>query len=479
MKKKMKRSTPRGSSAFARNESMSNPRANDTSSSSCILDLCESLWVNIISFLTFVDINNIKPITSHTHSSASKEEEEQSLRYTCKDLRQILTSEEYYQAKVMETFERNYGDARCIIDEWPSAESVGGWRALYYNVLSIYFPLEGWCTLCESWPWGLVLRCGFHGRCFRGDLVRVFQGTDTDVDTSDSQSYHITSDRIFEISFGKDGEAKCNMFGMSVFAKEFGISFEPVKFHRHDDIFPRKLGGFTFHILWHIQDDGDQSQWSERTDLLPFISSNGVKLVGELRKRSHVKPLEGLHRIRLEPLGHLSETLKPRTDPCQASAMMPSLKSGLYVGDYGCEVYGQFRHEIVHILYLDAKMSNNLQATFGNRLPDDVDCYQDSILLVARKITGDIHVPTGEITWFVDVTKKSRGEPPEQVKDVNGISYSVIKSWSGFGTLASYYFGSPSWDEGWLLQLHDGHFAFCWESFRSQEITILYEFPTV
>ena len=98
--------------------------------------------------------------------------------------------------------------------------------------------------------------------------------------------------------------------------------------------------------------------------------------------------------------------------------------------------------------------------------------------MVGRKVTGDMHVPVGEITWFADITRRSdTNTAPTTVEDQNGNRHRIVRSWNGMGTLAYPMFRNPSWDKGWLLELEGNLFAFCWSQFHQQGITILYQFP--
>ncbi|GFH47647.1 predicted protein [Chaetoceros tenuissimus] len=448
--------------------------------------LCENLWVHITSFLTHVD-----PSFSSSTSSII-EKEERALKCTSKTIHQLLTSEEFYQAKTIELFA-----SRSCIQDWPTLENVGSWKSLCH-VLGLYIPLQGLYTLCESWPWGMLMDCKLQNGKVCGDLIRAIPETTMNTNSSRSAcSYSVERVRLFEIQFQIDTfsklQMKCVVYtgdGSIRHAVDFGIikddEVEGPETLTTMNPYPRNQS-FLFHLQWPV---GDNDEDEEEFGRVPFINDDTfhrrhdndpnlfLKLIETLRTKSLVAPLEDLHRIRFELLDQNMKT-------SESVKEIEMFKSGFYVGNYG-EMYGQFQHEIINVSYLDASDVDCLEKVFGSRLSIEVlqrvfdyrlpiqERLQTKIV-VGRKLTGDLHVAAGEITWFADVSKPSSdGDAPVQVVDKDGVTYRVSKSWPGMGTLAYPLFQSSSWNDGWLLQLGNNHFAFCWDKFRDQDVTILH-----
>jgi len=294
----------------------------------------------------------------------------------------------------------------------------------------------------------------------------------------------------------------------------FGMSFTPVLFeHVYNgfgrrnirEVYPRKEGGHLFEIHWQDTTDVNYSPehaWSpgllysfpppDSTDE-QVIYPSGVDIIQTLRFRSIEKLESKQHRLRLEPwIFHPYNLPSIHQSPCvpantnqHSSTLMP-MKCGLFIGNYD-NMYSYCKHEILHVSYVDSSAA--LQDTLGSRkLPDNYQPKHNSFFIFARKVTGDIHVPAGEITWFADMTAKDNDiadndsdsdsdiRTPTNVLDKYGTNHRVIHSWSGYGTLSTIFFSSCSWDKGWLLQLDNGYFAYSWSSFVHQETTVLYEF---
>eukprot|EP00554_Chaetoceros_debilis_P016448 CAMPEP_0194123412 /NCGR_PEP_ID=MMETSP0150-20130528/54419_1 /TAXON_ID=122233 /ORGANISM="Chaetoceros debilis, Strain MM31A-1" /LENGTH=508 /DNA_ID=CAMNT_0038816647 /DNA_START=81 /DNA_END=1604 /DNA_ORIENTATION=+ len=497
----------------------------ENSSESPMKDLCENLWANVFTYLSYVDIqsaapkvvdapNNQNGSKTHMSLSASIEREEQALRCTSKYFHKLLTSEEFYQIKAIESFATNNSRSRGAdengitnvqqsmdIDAWPPLESVGGWRVLYDQILSVYAPLEGYCSICNAWPWGLLLECHFKDGKFCGDLVRAIQNNTIIEGSSTSTSQYIRkSDKIFEISFGQGGEAKCEIFlgdteakdddqqsSTKTHALEFGFNFQRAKLLDHvvTTESPRQKDGFLFKINWdantfanhnllrstcfvwppvgtvpHLWNDDEEGP-PRANEIITGIQKNPWHIDGE----SHTN----LPQLLLEPLDIAWPSRKGNKQTLPTLRKVSSLKmpltSGLYAGSYGSQ-YGCLRHEILHLSYIDPSCPKSLDDVFQSRMPhsDFLGSHDSSsVLLIGRKVTGDMHVPAGEITWFADINRLcGDGTAPATIEDQNGTHHRVVRSWNGLGTLSYSLFRKPSWDEGWLLELEANIFAFNW-----------------
>jgi len=250
--------------AFEQESPSRNPRSNNLISSendegeaATIVNLCEEIWVSIISFIssplasstykvvTEVQRNNT-PI--QTNNSPIDEEQwcEKPLRCTCRTLNRVLKSERYYRAKVTETYfpldevcrgwDSTADDGPAVRTrfpkDWPSVERSGGWRVLH-GILFRYARLEGWYVIGDrALPWGLLVLCRFIGGSFCGDIVRAVpvtsQATDDDAAASSDKLYESLSERIIEISFLEGGSSLCRVLGnivssLRVVVPSFGV----------------------------------------------------------------------------------------------------------------------------------------------------------------------------------------------------------------------------------------------------------------
>jgi len=533
-----------------------------------IVDFCENVWVNILSFLDddptneppssdfkeiearsitnkltkirkvlasgFRPVQNA-PVTTPSISCLKPHvhRDEQALRCVCTNLQQLLTSEKYHRARVMEEFGSGKHNVEMFdqkpsssrsVHQWPKAEDVGGWRNLHEKILRPYAPLEGWHYVWNSWPWGLLVRCQFVDGKFCGDLIRAVPRADVvseDMSMLDNgrinenndvhSVYERVLDKVFEISFDENGAAKC-----AIMIPGFGIPVSPSTdsscfvSHEHRICegtrryrYPSKSDGYLFSITWkRSMDDpaivdfawpniGDvPHHWDDQRgppsahDIIHIIQETNNALQ---RGESHRQAAEDCELL-LEPLNdRLPSGTTTLLDPPPAS---PALKPGLYVGDYGSETYGPLRHEVLHIshMHVDTTCADSLKNAFasslvGSRHPPPERIFGNEgttsgTILVATKVTGDAHVPAGEITWFVDVTSGGvHNNAPSTIRDQSDTEHRVVRSWYGMGTLSFPSFTRPSWDDGWLLELEGNNFAFCWSQFRWEKHTILHEFP--
>jgi len=420
------------------------------------VELNEILWANVLSFLNFVDIQDMVPSLppppqqqqqqqqqQTMKRNLSKDQEEQALRCTCKNLNQLLTSEEYYQIKVMETFANRrtrmddsstaaalLGHSFINANQWPSAESVGGWRSLHDNILTTYVPLEGVCTICNAWPWGLLVKCHFEDGKFCGDLIRAILVPLSD--GTEGGGYKRVLDRIFEISFENNNQTCEIMVGnvssreegrqqqsTKALAHEFGISFEPATLLSNDYImkqFPscqNKDGdadgdgnAFLFKIYWdpivknhnllrstqfvwppmgthpHSWDEKVQGGPPHAHELIQGIQNTQWHSDndGDIGDNGDEETSVDRSQLLLEPLGiTLQMSDLPDQQSSQhnleiaaqvSSSVAPLLKPGIYVGSYG-SMYSCLRHEILHLshIFVDAKSPTSLEEAFGSRVP--------------------------------------------------------------------------------------------------------------
>mmetsp|Transcript_17677 Transcript_17677/g.24931 ORF Transcript_17677/g.24931 Transcript_17677/m.24931 type:complete len:472 (+) Transcript_17677:121-1536(+) len=431
----------------------------------------EDVWVKLLEFLN-------TPL-SHGKNVEAAEIDERSLRCTCKEINKTLASEEYYQAKVSSKFE-------LIRGKHPSANDVGGWRVLYDRILSIYAPLEGLHCACNAWPWGLLIDCKFEAEKFYGEVIRSIP------DSDNNSQYKKITEKLFEITFKENGTTICEILGEHAFSS--GITSSSNVENSMGLLFPRKTGATLFQITWNQSTNNLINPLPYRHEILenkylwptdPSDLAYWVRIgrdhnpsISDLLRGLQNKPFttmsfSGQYQLVLEHINNPRESHNTKS-PKESFHIKP----GLYIGNYG-DHYRHFKHEVIQVSYVDTTNLSSIEEIFGKRLGKERQKYfKDSTLIVAHKFTGDIHVPAGEISWFVDLSNNISHALPEQpfsVQDEEGNQHTVKRSWTGFGTLAGLRFNRPKWDKGRLLLLENNLFAFIWEF--HQPVVVLHEFP--
>jgi hypothetical protein len=222
----------------------------------------------------------------------------------------------------------------------------------------------------------------------------------------------------------------------------------------------------------------------------------------------------------------------------------PLIHPGLYVGSYHRELYEQFSDEILQVRYFELVPDNGaldvvvsahtrasppsawaamLRAATAGSAEALIDCFGErqpphrALALLeaqwraglacrfvsARKVTGDVHVPSGEVTWVALVSDVDNAgaagagfvnESLAALVDGSGQRRQARQAWPGWGTLSMAGFRSPRWATGWLLELEpsvegragaragelraaeERRFAFHWEG-RAQPLIVLAPLP--
>ncbi len=173
------------------------------------------------------------------------------------------------------------------------------------------------------------------------------------------------------------------------------------------------------------------------------------------------------------PLGNRAKASKGKGLFQNAQPLQP----GFYVGKNGRRFFHRhLRYEVVqlrnHRLQIDSNnepdhnmfsLKESLKASETDSLPSivDVDLVESNHranydFVSGRKVTGDIYVPTGELTWIAitstlrDVTKFPT---PPTVLVKGSQCHQVTNAWPGWKQLARPFYCDSSWKEGWLLEL--------------------------
>jgi hypothetical protein len=92
--------------------------------------------------------------------------------------------------------------------------------------------------------------------------------------------------------------------------------------------------------------------------------------------------------------------------------------------------------------------------------------------LIARKVTGDINVPTGEITFQVDLGPRRRRNRHTNHQEIPNIilSEEAAKRWGnkelqrfhGLGQVAEEGFQNSQWLQGQMVLISEEYFSFVW-----------------
>jgi len=459
-----------------------------------------------------------------------------SLRCTARVFNSLLTSEEYYMARVadaiktldeLDTFRRgaavdafdSSGRSR-VSTSWPRVECVGGYKNLF-QILVSWAPLEGWYTLCDAWPWGFLVLIKFCDGMLCGEVVSVSQQDNSMAPLIDG--YDCQRKRIFEISFDSSGNATCTVIGKK--SESFGVkwkggSTDSNSYHKvkksdvfrslqirndfsDEEVFPRN-DGLLFHISHILKNERDVdrneihpepffSDLSEVDDSISVPTPTCTDIIETLlqretpvykykqniRRPSYINRLQDYH-----PNGLLFEYLsgpegRPLGNRAKASKVMfqnaQPLQPGFYVGKNDRLFFHRhLKHEVLqvrnHQLHTASRneadeilisFQETLKASKTDSLPSFVDIFKsnhrESFAFVSgKKVTGDIYVPTGELSWIA-ITSTLRDmtsfpTPPTEL--VNGPQrHEVTNAWPGWKQVARPFYCDSSWKNGWLLEL--------------------------
>ncbi len=419
----------------------------------------------------------------------------------------------------------------------------GSWRALY-RVLQTWTPREGFYSLLEVNPWGMILRMRFMDGAFVGELLCPLE--EQQIHTLRQVSgveAAFRYDAVLRIEFGDDGSVERVRivgaadvgegegaggnnkkpkpddikisFGGDVkgvrYPTEFGSQFPNVvasagAIRIHDTIpdappsdsrvtrVGRRLSAALSALVSSGSSTSDTAESATPTVDLeralgdPASPHTHADIFRELWRRGRMR-------------GNAQLTLDWIDGPTRMSSFtyhdgMPILRPGLYSGVYH-EMYGKFRREVVLIEYrqyalpLDKAARDAAWKRIGHEIYNQADNRTDGqsdatgvfdavkdavnatfhdredsvIFVIGRKVTGDVHVPMRQLTFGavvhppISLLAADGGTAPSisEVRDrgEGQSKHRVIRSWSGWGTLAYPRFSSPSWARGMLVQVDE------------------------
>jgi hypothetical protein len=407
--------------------------------------------------------------------------------------------------------------ALCIL-HWDSVAADArpqyftSWKVLY-SFLAQWVHRQGFYSILEAAPWGLLVRLRFVKGSFVGDLMWPTAEDALPVGGESKATAETTTGcfeyvRILELCFSENGsvdtiaicseETTPGQFSMEqLIEDDETATVEPIvmlgcpantagsralRLLCKGDVFPRPLFMMRF-LSFMLRNRGPLAQiWD------PVASTPPHELVQALltsRRQLTLDFVEGPSRI-------LSFEYKEE---------MPLIKSGLYSGVY-TGLYGKFKREVILIEYVQFEFtysdenddgasqhqinsSNNnvwqdiLSSVFNHpnqreslprfeRIKEAVTAakYKKVVFVLGKKVTGDYHVPMNTITFgalvspIIVLDKPGGGDRPSlsHVTDRGGTGrkeYTVVRSWNGWGTVAHPLFENPKWASGKLIQVRD------------------------
>lgn len=413
------------------------------------------------------------------------------------------------------------------LKEWPALRS---YRALY-RLLEQWAALEGFYTLPAAFPWCLLVLVRFEAGVLVAEAIR-FCNSQTNGQMLETRV------RLFEVTFedadcGQHGVRASVRFPADVTGQLSGgatlaplpatvpsILAEALQFEYGYEVVPRWIAasrGLCVQVAPEASDhagtapDGGDAGagagvGAPATEFLERLSTWVPRarlgaIDSEDRSATALELLEARTATMVMQLLEASRSLtlalvRSPADCALADDVAPRLHPGLYVGDYAHAMYGQFRHEVLLVEHRECGREG-LEALFarpfeGGGVPSCLTATLEAAgytgeptgFLVGTKVTGDVHVPAGQATFVALCSppalsaslEQARGLPIQQVVNrSSGAREDVLRSWPGYGTLATFGFGNPSWAPGWLVQLRTGRdgdrFGFVWS--RNQDAVVL------
>lgn len=406
---------------------------------------------------------------------------------------------------------------------WPSLSSRSLFRAL-----EMWVPAEGYYVLTPAFPWGLLVLVRIVDGHLTADIIRF-------VPSQDSEQFEEVFVRLFRISLAEEkpgvvrslieaswdhvalrnGQACQELMMSALDPDDLKLCRHlPLSYFSHWNERIVHEGLFTARRALRIADvrcssldaepsvadasglDGDNESYASGVDLPSWETGVLAETADAARKLTEdmISELMGSARVPCD----LALVRNPQEYVPQDNDL-PGIRPGLYVGDYGHGFYGQFRSEVLlveHVTLSAAELREEVaQPTRLFRRPGSnpaptglerlADLADNVTFVRGIKQCGDFHVPMGATTFVavsgppaVVAAVNDRQTPPTSFSNRRTRrSESVLRTWTGFGTLAAPGFAGPSWAPGWLVQLQNNpetgnhRFGFLW--LRNQDGVVL------
>jgi len=403
------------------------------------------------------------------------------------------------------------------LKEWPSLSACG-----LYSALETWVPCEGYYVLATAFPWGLLVLVRLTEGRVAADIIRFHM---------QSQMHKLEDVLIpfFRVNLFETQPGKVQSAVEPSWCVRHGDQLEFAKIHPSRLRALPELGG---HFSFHVSDVYgalllNTTRAFRVSASVPTASSEtpaptGSSLTGGHQDISEWQPqdLPKSVEVLTQRTQHMLDGIfgscevpvdcalvRSPADFVPQNAEFPGIRPGLYVGDYGHLMYGQYRTEVLLLEYISltpeevqrelespTRIFSRPQCCGSTGPPEELQMLanlQETITFVRGiKQCGDKHVPMGATTFVAicgpetaceSLADSRHGAPraaPREVRNRgSGQSEVVMKSWCGFGTLAGIGFQFPSWAPGWLVQLpddpetQDHRFAFMWS--RNQDAVVL------
>ena len=431
--------------------------------------------------------------------------------------------------------------------EWPSLSS---WWALF-RVLSTWAPREGFYALPHAAPWGLVLLLRFRAGAIVGEVLKGGAAGETRTE-------------VLRVRFDERGRPHARACGapVALVARPEGVAVPgdpsgvaPVSplpgngAGRYVGVARFDAPGLLIERREPVMYEGGGGDDDDDDD-----EGSHVRAVRRARRAWAIDAPGDAAEMVASLLALAAPGLLLRAVDGPAVARLaagrdgaPAIRPGLYVGAFGPQ-YGQHRRKtllvehrrfalatpgdeaawsrIAREIFLthersqhdrpvdrraDPNVRNSRAAPFWQTARDA--CVRaratEVVFAVGLKVTGDLHVPAGAVTWGAlvrpaladgdevapycgrrDGGGRDRFERSTTVRDrEDDREERVADAWFGWGTLAFPGFAEPSWSSGQLCRLREepsatggaaapsGRFAFTWHRARDDSATVLHWLP--
>ena len=216
---------------------------------------------------------------------------------------------------------------------------------------------------------------------------------------------------------------------------------------------------------------------SRATGPIPRLAARLRRLFSSGRRAERLPSLPNECAISLSRLPTELSAFSPPPSWAEHGYALPTL--GLYMADYGPH-YAPRNHELILVRIVcigegandDAsaraaakKLRRALHIDYrAGREVDYHTAHGTTYAIIATKITGDLHVPSGACTFFIPLEAYERRGTDDvrschhlNPKDVEGQLY-----WQGFGCLAAPGFNGAHFQPGQLRVLDTTRFTFDW-----------------